>query len=356
MTAKRKVLVVDNYQTNLMLYQELLEDNYELETAENGEMALQMFCDFEPDIVLLDIMTPGIFSYKVCEEIRKTPGVGLSTKIILVSVKIGTTDRLIGYEAGADDYLIRPFDQGELEAKLKLFLKLKSMEEIDRLKRSLMSLFSHETRTPLNGILGPLQLLLSSNDENTAEDRLNWLNMMADSAYRLQILVDEVLLLSNLRSGNRLLNRETVVSSEILNYVLYNVQILTASKDINIHMDIEEGTALSVDKDLILQCLVTIVSNALHFSHRGSTIELSGAVRESDYVISVKGGSEGVDVEVHKELINRFAKVNEAEHLSGQILSLSIAYEVAKLHSGKIEANLTPEEGTTLTVSLPLAA
>ena len=114
--------------------------------------------------------------------------------------------------------------------------------------------------------------------------------------------------------------------------------------------------ALSVDKDLILQCLVTIVSNALHFSHRGSTIELSGAVRESDYVISVKGGSEGVDVEVHKELINRFAKVNEAEHLPGQILSLSIAYEVAKLHSGKIEANLTPEEGTTLTVSLPLAA
>ena len=356
MTAKRKVLVVDSYQTNLMLYQELLEDSYELETAENGDMALRMFCDFEPDIVLLGIMTPGISSYEVCEEIRKTPVLGLSTKIILVSAKIGTTDRLIGYEAGADDYLIRPFDQGELEAKLKIFLKLKSMEEIDRLKRSLMSLFSHETRTPLNGILGPLQLLLSSNDENTAEGRLNWLNMMADSAYRLQMLVDEVLLLSNLRSGHCQLNRETVVSSEILNYVLYNVQILTMSKDINIHMDIDEGTTLFVDKDLILKCLVSIVSNALNFSQRGSTVELSGVVRESDYVISVKGGGEGVDVEVHKELINSFSKVNEDKHLSGQFLSLSIANEVAKLHRGKIEANLSTEEGTTLTVSLPLAA
>ena len=356
MAAKSKVLAVDDNQTNLMLYEELLEDIYELETAENGEMALEVFREFEPDIVLLDIMMPGISGYDVCTEIRKIPGQGAATKVILVSAKNTTADRIVGYEAGADDYLIKPFDEDELEAKLKIFLKLKSMEEIDRLKSSVMALFSHETRTPLNGILGPLQLLLSTNNNNSIEDRLNWLNMMADSAYSLQTLVDKVLLLSNLRSGQRLLNREAVVSSEILNYVLYNVQSLSIAKDISIEMEIDEGTTLSVDKDLILKCLVSIVSNSLNFSKRGSTLELSGAVCDSDYVISVRGRGEGVDTEVLNDLINSITEVNENEHLAGQSLSLSIANEVAQLHSGKIEANTSADEGTTFTVSLPLAA
>ena len=356
MTVKSKVLAVDDNQTNLLLYQELLEDIYELETAESGERALEVFREFEPDIVLLDIMMPGISGYEVCAEIRKTPVLGSSTKIILVSAKNTTADRIVGYETGADDYLIKPFDEDELEAKLKIFLKLKSMEEIDRLKSSVMSLFSHETRTPLNGILGPMQLLLSTNSNNSAEDRMNWLNMMADSAYSLQTLVDKVLLLSNLRSGQRLLNRQAVVSSEILNYVLYNVQGLSTSKDINIELVTDEGTTLSVDKDLILKCLVSIVSNSLNFSKTGSTLELSGEVCDSNYVISVKGSGEGVDAEVLNDLIKSITEVNENEHLAGQSLSLSIANEVAQLHSGRIEANSNAEEGTTFTVSLPLAA
>lgn len=356
MTVKSKVLAVDDNQTNILLYQELLEDIYELKTAESGEEALEIIPHFQPDVVLLDIMMPGLSGYEVCGEIRKIPRLGSSTKVILVSAKNTTNDRLVGYEAGADDYLIKPFDEDELEAKLKIFLKLKSMEEIDRLKSSVMALFSHETRTPLNGILGPLQLLQSNNDTNTPEERLNWLTMMSDSAYSLQTLVDKVLLLSSLRSGQRSLNRESVVSSEILNYVLYNVQRLSSSKDIEIELKVEESTVLSIDKDLMLKCLVSIVNNALNFSKSGSKVELRGAVKDSEYIISITGEGEGVDPKVLEDLIDSISEINENEHLAGNTLNLSIAHEVAELHSGKIVAMTSVDEGTTFTVTLPLVA
>lgn len=356
MTVKSKVLAVDDNQTNILLYEELLEDLYDLRTAESGEAALDLIQTFEPDVVLLDIMMPGISGYEVCEEIRKIPRLESTIKVILVSAKNTTADRLVGYESGADDYLIKPFDEDELEAKLKIFLKLKSMEEIDRLKSSVMSLFSHETRTPLNGILGPLQLLQYNNDTNTPEERLSWLTMISDSAYSLQTLVDKVLLLSSLRSGQRTLNRESVVSSEILNYVLYNVQRLSASRDIDIELKVEESTVLSIDKDLMLRCLVSIVNNALNFSKNGSSVELRGAIKESEYIISITGQGEGVDPQVLADLIDSISEINENEHLAGHSLNLSIAHEVAELHSGKIIAETIAGEGTTFTVTLPLAA
>ena len=356
MSVKNKVLAVDDNPTNILLYEELLEEQYELLTAESGEEALVTLQSFQPDVVLLDIMMPGISGYAVCEEIRKIPGFGSDTKVILVSAKNTTADRLVGYEAGADDYLIKPFDEDELEAKLKIFLKLKSMEEVDRLKSNMMALFSHETRTPLNGILGPLQLLQTNNDSNTPEERLSWLKMISESAYNLQTLVEKVLLLSSLRSGQRLLNREAVVSSEILNYVLYNVQRLSESKGVVIELKAEQSTTLIIDRDLMLRCLVSILNNAVDLNEAGSKLELSGEIDNADYVISVSGQGKGVDPKVLADLISGICEVNQNEDISGQSLNLSIAHEVAQLHHGRVSATSTADKGTTFKVSLPLAA
>jgi CheY-like chemotaxis protein len=358
MAVRSKVLAVDDNGTNIMLYEELLEESYELETAADGQEALEKVAAFKPDVVLLDIMMPGMSGYEVCTEIRQMPVIGPSIKVILVSARNTTEDRIIGYEAGADDYLIKPFDEDELEAKLKVFLKLKSMEEIDQLKSAVMSMFSNETRTPLNGILGPLQLLQSNNETNTPQERSNWLNLISKSAEDLQSLVEKVLLLSKLRSGQHKLRLQDEGSADLLQHLVYSVQQVSSARGIDVSVVEAPEAQLPVDRDLIMKCLMTLVDNALNFSKSGSSIALGGAQHGNEYRFSIADATHQVDPSVLESMWGEPANDErpEAQSLEGQSLSLSIAREVAAMHRGKITVASNDEEGTVFTLALPLAA
>ncbi|MBL8014251.1 MAG: response regulator, partial [Candidatus Omnitrophica bacterium] len=124
MTLKDKVLAVDDDPTNLKIYEEVLKDQCHLKVASTGEEALQQIPRFKPDIVLLDIMMPGIDGYETCQKIKNDPDLKF-TKILMVSAKAMTNDRLAGYGTGADDYITKPFNDDELLAKVKVYLKLK---------------------------------------------------------------------------------------------------------------------------------------------------------------------------------------------------------------------------------------
>lgn len=120
MAVKQKVLIVDddnNIAELIQLY--LMKELYETAIAEDGEMALRMFDTFEPDLVLLDLMLPGIDGYQVCREIRQRS----QTPIIMLSAKGETFDKVLGLEMGADDYIIKPFDTKELVARVKAVLR-----------------------------------------------------------------------------------------------------------------------------------------------------------------------------------------------------------------------------------------
>ncbi|MBU1140379.1 MAG: response regulator, partial [Proteobacteria bacterium] len=158
-----KVLIVDDEPINVKLIEEILEyeDEFTCRTAINGEEALSILDNYYPDIILLDIMMPGMSGYETCRRIKNEKKHKFA-KVLMISGKAMVEERLAGYEAGADDYITKPFIDDELLAKLKVFSKLKKTEEIDELKTSILQLFSHETKTPLNGILLGSQLILDS--------------------------------------------------------------------------------------------------------------------------------------------------------------------------------------------------
>ncbi len=115
-----KILVVDDEQNIcelLSLY--LIKEGYSVETAADGEAALEKFKSFEPDLVLLDIMLPKKDGWQVCREIRKDS----NTPIIMLSAKGETFDKVLGLELGADDYVTKPFDSKEVMARIKTVLR-----------------------------------------------------------------------------------------------------------------------------------------------------------------------------------------------------------------------------------------
>ena len=117
---KKKILIVDddsNIAELISLY--LTKECFQCEIAEDGETALKLHDSFQPDLMLLDIMLPGIDGYDVCREIRKNH----STPIIMLSAKGEVFDKVLGLELGADDYIIKPFDSKELVARVKAVLR-----------------------------------------------------------------------------------------------------------------------------------------------------------------------------------------------------------------------------------------
>ena len=120
MAVKQKILIVDddaNIAELISLY--LTKECFETKIVADGEEAIAAFSEFEPNLILLDLMLPGIDGYEVCRTVRKTS----SVPIIMLSAKGEVFDKVLGLELGADDYMIKPFDSKELVARVKAVLR-----------------------------------------------------------------------------------------------------------------------------------------------------------------------------------------------------------------------------------------
>ena len=118
--AKQKILIVDddnNIAELISLY--LMKECFDTMIVEDGEQAIEQFTQYQPNLILLDLMLPGIDGYQVCREIRRTSNV----PIIMLSAKGEVFDKVLGLEPGADDYMIKPFDSKELVARVKAVLR-----------------------------------------------------------------------------------------------------------------------------------------------------------------------------------------------------------------------------------------
>jgi DNA-binding response OmpR family regulator len=128
MTEQFKIMVVDDNPSLSELVVETFNDEYRIFTFDSGEEALNNMDAVSPHLVLLDIMMPGMNGFEVCKAIRANK-MHEGIKILFLSAKTALQDRLAGYEAAADDFLVKPFDTAELKAKVKVFYRLVEEEK-----------------------------------------------------------------------------------------------------------------------------------------------------------------------------------------------------------------------------------
>ena len=130
--AEEKILVVDDEDNILELLKFNLENNsYKVVTASNGDEALKLARSEEPNLILLDLMLPGLDGYELCKEIRRD--VNLShTPIIMITAKSEELDKILGLELGADDYITKPFSIREMLARVKAVLRRASIQQMNK--------------------------------------------------------------------------------------------------------------------------------------------------------------------------------------------------------------------------------
>jgi len=355
MQPRKKILTVDDNPSNNEIVQEILSDDYDLQMASTGEEALKIATDFRPDLILLDIIMPGMDGYEVCRRLRACSNL-MYTKIILVSAKKMISERLEGYEAGADDFITKPFDNDEFQAKVRIYLRLKHIEEIDQIRRDFTTTVTHEMRTPMNVVKCIISNALDELYGKINPELRQHLEIASRNMDRLGRIITNFFEISRIEAGKVELQITRFDIQDMVLEVVDELQPKAASRKIKLEADAStEKLLINADREKLTITLTHLVENAIKFIHEGGSINIRVNSHNNKIGIDVEDNGPGIPHNDLYELFDRFVQVEKlvgpGEHGTG--LGLAIAKGLIKLHGGHIWVQNKPKGGSVFSFEIP---
>lgn len=345
-----KILVVDDEPIIRLLLEEILvTEGYVLQSASSGEEALVKLPIFNPDIILLDNRMTGMDGYTVCAQIRADKQYQF-TKIIMISGYAQVEERLKGYEAGADDYIGKPFDEQELLAKVNVYTRLKRREEIDQVKGDLLTLLGHETRTPLNGIMGCADILYT--DQTLTDEQRELAGMISQSSAELYGFLENCLLLSKLKAGVKL--TKTQESVDVILSALSRKLLQQYDKNCRLELTGDRQLVLLADWQLLTRAFEFVLDNSIKYSPADEVIQVWVGKGSDGCQIIFDDRGQGVDGDRRDKIFDEFSIQDVAHHQKGQGISLAIVHLICTSHNGTISVLDNPEgRGARFVLTIP---
>jgi PAS domain S-box-containing protein len=228
-------------------------------------------------------------------------------------------------------------------------------ESLERSKDEFLSVISHELRTPLASIMGYSEILLDEGLRSDPEVQQEFLQAIFDSAGRLNLLLDDLLDLTRLGQRTFRLMVEPVQPSRLLERVLDLMRPMAKEKDQHLELEIQnELPTLIADAQRLGQVLGNLVSNAIKFSPKNSSIKLLCHSTDGEVQIAVTDSGPGIAAEDIPHVFERFYRGRNASRASGTGLGLYVAKEIVEAHGGCLEVESEPGRGSTFRVRLPL--
>ncbi len=351
------ILIVDDTEENLQILVEALGDTYEVAVATDGETALEAVSENKPDIILLDVVMPGIDGYEVCRRLKQQQDTA-DIPIIFLTALIDVSAKTLGFDLGAVDYITKPFEISEVRARVHTHLSIYFMslelqeqrniaDENSRAKAEFLTTMSHEIRTPMNGILGMAQLLLETPLTNKQR---NFAQTIFDSGSSLLAIINDILDHSKLDAGKMTLESIAFSPVKLLESVKNLMNNRAIEKGLKIRINVAAGTPQTILGDLnrIRQLLLNFLSNALKFTDKGYirlNLRPAGADRLYFSVEDTGIGINNVDTD---KLFKDFSQVDSSisRKYGGTGLGLSICQKIITLMQGKIGVRSTLGSGS----------
>ncbi|MDH5407109.1 MAG: response regulator [Gammaproteobacteria bacterium] len=344
-----KVLIVDDDPRNIRILEEILDGEFEVEKANNGAEALEKMVAFKPDIALLDIMMPDISGMDVLKAIRNNEDLK-NTRTIFVSGKSHVDDRLIAYEAGIDDYIVKPFDDDELLSKVRVYSKLKADEEVESTKMDFMRLMSHEINTPLHAIIGLSELLVT--DAQTDPETKDMLQTIHASGKELKERVDDIQTYVRLKNIKYLEYSQTV-SSDLVKLALLRGDNHSSDIDPLFNRTVMESVGIQCDLRLVVQAMENIMGFVKVNANQDEQIDVTEKIVGNDLNIMISNFGDFLDIECLEKLLAGDSIYKFTNSESTYDLKLLISRKIIDLHRGSIEVG-QHGMGCFISVMLPV--
>ena len=249
-------------------------------------------------------------------------------------------------------------EASEITGALVLFHDITELKKIDQVRRDFVANVSHELRTPLSILRGYIETLLDS-PKTPREELTRILRVMERHSDRLELLVEDLLTLAQLESGNPNLQMGTVDLSSFLPEIVRDWERKLAMKQLSIDVDLPtELPPISADRTRLQEALYNLLDNAVKYSREHGEIRLSARRRDGEMVLAVSDDGIGIATEDLPRIFERFYRADKArspDNVRGTGLGLAIVKHIAQLHGGRVEADSELERGTTIRVILPSA-
>ncbi len=387
-----RVLVCDDSATMRALIRSLLVPGHEVLLVETGEDALAQAVVFKPDVIVSDLLLPGISGSELCRRVRQTPGLA-DVPFILVTTLADATSRALGLEAGADDYLYKPLRERELRARVASLLRLRrAMTALEVRSRELEASnaalqqaqaalvragklasvgtlaagLAHEINNPLSYIKAGARALeravadldtLAAAAPGAAPEALaatlsevrDLASEMADGSKRLERIAGDLRIIASPDApAEELVDPAEAIESAFL---LARSRFATMPR---LEMDVEPGPPVESVGRLLTQGLVPVVENAVQVSGSGGVVKVRIRQLNVGVEISIQDSGPGIAPEVLPRIFDPFFSTRPQGQ--GMGLGLSVAYGIIHGLGGDIHVESKLGDGATFRVRLPRRA
>lgn len=378
------LLVVDDQPINIQTLHQIFRDDHEVFMATSGQQALDFCRHSPPDLILLDVVMPGMDGIETCRQLKTEPATA-HIPIIFVTAQDSPADETRALEAGGVDFITKPVVPAVVRARVKTHLTLRAQNEhleqlvearttalsiakeaaesANRTKSTFLATMSHELRTPLNAIMGYTALAARLATDPKVQEYLAGIDL---SARKLLSLVNNILDASRLEGQRLTLLQEDFCLSAMLNSVIRLMAPEAAAKSIVFRADIPpelDGTMLRGDPQRLEQILLNLVGNGLKFTSIGSVVVRVSrlqSVSAKDNTMRLRFEVEDTGIGIssidQERLFFPFEQVDgsKSRPYDGAGLGLAISKQLVRLMGGEIGIKSTPSEGSTLWFTVAL--
>jgi two-component system sensor histidine kinase/response regulator len=360
------VVVADGDPASLALCAAYLRaGGYEVLEASDGSQVLDHLAQSEVDVVVMGVMMPGLDGFETCRRIKASPSSCMIPVLLLTGLD-ERSSRLEGMEAGADDFLIKPFDPAEAALRVRnaargkaLYDRLEhsyqELQQLEQLRDGLTHMLVHDLRGPLTIVKGYATILSSDLSTGLTEQQKAFAEKMLMQSNRLVEMVSAILDVNRLESDQLELNSEEVDLAELLRA---EVEPMMGLPEYLLELQLAEGVRCHCDRDLVRRVVGNLLANAFKYTPKGTPVTLIMDSQQDLATVAVIDQGPGVPLGSREKIFEKFGQVEGATHRrpysSG--LGLTFCQLVVQKHGGQIAVDDGPGGvGSRFWFTLPLA-
>ena len=362
------LLIVDDDPTARQVAQAILSaENYQFRHASGGEEALDEVNASEPDLVLLDVMMPGIDGFEVCRRIRK-----LKTRaylpIMMLTALDSSQDLARGLNAGANDFISKPVPRVELRARVRSLLRIRrqhlelveqaaQLETLSKQREDLVRMLVHDLRSPVTAIQLAASAILAKEKRFDPETRAD-LHIIKAESRRVGNSLEEMLLLARQEEGRLSLSFDRVALEQIAHESVKSLAPVAKARSVKLREVWDTDVPMNVlgDAALLRRVADNLVTNAIKFSPGGATVVVHVGVEGPKVILEVLDEGPGVPEEARARIFEKYEIVKMRAAGGPQTgLGLPFCRMVVDKHGGAITCLPREPKGSRFHVSLPAA-
>lgn len=367
------LIVDDNVPNREMLVRSLQRQGYTVSVAADGRQALERVRAEPFDLILLDVQLPEMNGYEVLQRLKDDSDLR-HIPVLMISALDDMESIILCIQAGAEDYLPKPFHSVLLKARIDACLEKKRLrdrelqlfeqvqenyrrlQEAEALRDDLTQMLVHDLRTPLTSLLTGLQTLCVTNLDPTDREMLA---MAIQGGHTLLRMINDVLDIHHMEAGSLALEREELEAKSLIEAAVQQVAPLAAEKKLRLTEDIAPDLPVFFgDEEKLRRTLINLLGNAIKFTPSGGRIRVS-AQREEDGIavlFAVQDTGEGIPKEAFQRIFDKFGQVEQrkAGRKMSTGLGLTFCKMVVEAYGGRIWVESELGQGSTFFFSIPI--